>query len=135
MHQLLTLAKQQEQDALTLQRSFAEPVQLVGSAKLEDVQPPMGTDLRLMAALQAQQKAWMSTLGDECELVGALTGAGGVWPSAHAKQCEVDQLQARLRRVRETQQSILKLPDARRLLEQNICLQGLSVLPRTPAVP
>ncbi|MEB3322627.1 MAG: lysozyme inhibitor LprI family protein [Synechococcaceae cyanobacterium] len=83
---------------------------------------------RLLAALKAQQKAWLAYRSEECELVGSLSGAGGSWPSTHASQCEVDRTEQRLRRVRAAIRCVESLPLEKRWLEQNECLEPLAPL-------
>lgn len=71
------------------------------------------------ATLQAQQTAWLKYRIQECELVGALTGARGSWPSPHAKRREVSHTQQLLRRVRSAFACIQKTPTSDRLFSQN----------------
>jgi uncharacterized protein YecT (DUF1311 family) len=88
----------------------------------------IGTDGRLLAALETQHAAWLIYRDAECELVGSLTGSGGSWPSTYASQCAVNHLEQRLRRVRSARRCIGKLPVETRVYEQNNCLQQLAPL-------
>lgn len=50
----------------------------------------------LVMAFSAQQQAWNSYRKADCELAGAITGAGGGWPTAYALKCEVGVSRRRL---------------------------------------
>jgi uncharacterized protein YecT (DUF1311 family) len=85
-------------------------------------------DARLLADLKTQQVAWLKYRTEECELIGALTGAGGTWPSTYAKKCEVNHTDQRIRRVSSAIRCIGKISNEKRLFEQNNCLQQLAPL-------
>ena len=90
--------------------------------------PPIPPDGRLIKALEAQQAAWKRYVGDECELVGSLSGSGGSWPSAYAVRCEANLAELRVRRTRAAISCIEKMPPATRRLDQNRCLYQLAPL-------
>lgn len=99
---------------------------LVSEAKTQS--PPLPPDGRLIKALEAQQTAWKRYVRDECELVGALSGSGGSWPSTYAVRCQANLAELRVRRARAAISCIEKMPPARRRLEQNRCLYQLATL-------
>ncbi len=86
------------------------------------------SDRRLQLALESQHQAWMAYRSAECELVGALSGAGGAWPSTYATQCEANLSERRLRTVTAAARCVRKLPAANRALDQNRCLYQLGPL-------
>ncbi len=89
---------------------------------------PIPPDERLIAALKAQQAAWTRYRADECELAGALTGAGGSWPSTYAVRCEANLTELRVRRTRSAIGCLEGLPPAKRRLGGNQCLYQLMPL-------
>ena len=120
---LMLVARQNAVQAC-LEGRHEELVKLVSSSASGESR----TDERLLAALKTQQAAWLKYRTDECELIGSLTGAGGTWPSTYANRCEVNHTEQRLRRVRSTIRCIEKIPNEKRLLEQNNCLRQLAPL-------
>lgn len=126
MHTGLLLVEKQKSAEKRLASSHGELVKLVSSAPTP--KPEIHVDERLLAALKTQQVAWLKYRSEECELIGSLTGAGGTWPSTYANQCEVNHTEQRLRRVRAAIRCIEKMPNDKRWLEQNTCLQQLAPL-------
>ena len=124
MHTGLLLVQQQNSAEKLLASKHEELVKLVSSSSAEGVR----VDERLLAALKTQQAAWLRYRTEECELVGSLTGAGGTWPSTYANRCEVNHTDQRLRRVRSAIRCIEKIPNEKRIFEQNNCLQQLAPL-------
>lgn len=124
MHIGLRLVQKKAADEKLLARKHEELVKLVSSPSTENVT----VDGRLLAALKTQQAAWLKYRTEECELVGALTGAGGTWPSTYAVKCEANHTEQRLRRVRSAIRCIEKMPDEKRIFGQGNCLQQLAPL-------
>lgn len=124
MHTGLLLVQQQNSAEKLLASKHEELVKLVSSSSAEGIR----VDERLLAALKTQQAAWLKYRTEECELVGSLTGAGGTWPSTYANRCEVNHTDQRLRRVRSAIRCIEKIPNEKRIFEQNNCLQQLAPL-------
>jgi len=124
MHTGLVLLQRQQQAEQLLASAHDELVKLVAASSVDEIP----VDERLVAALKAQQVAWLKYRTEECALVGALTGAGGAWPSTHARQCEVNHTEQRLRRVRSAAQCVRKISPDKRATEQNGCLQQLAPL-------
>ncbi len=83
---------------------------------------------RIISALGTQQLAWHKYVAEECELVGALTGAGGTWPSTYARKCSANHTEQRLRRVSSAVQCIKKLAPQDRQFSMSQCLQQLAPL-------
>lgn len=83
-------------------------------------------DARLVAALESQHAAWLVYRTAECELFGALTGAGGTWPTTHAIGCEAQQTEQRVGRVVSTHACIEALAADARQFGQNACLYRLA---------
>jgi uncharacterized protein YecT (DUF1311 family) len=124
MHTGLLLVQKQKQTDAALSRQFEELVQVVSDAKSSGV----STSSRLIDALGAQQKAWLSYRSVECELIGSLTGAGATWQSTYANQCELNHAELRLRRVRSALRCIKRIPADQRIFDQSNCLQQLAQL-------
>lgn len=85
----------------------------------------MLTNSSLLYALAAQQKAWFDYRQHECELVGALTGAGGNWPTAWEIICEADQAESRLEIINSTVACVEKSYEAEASLDRIECLEKL----------
>jgi uncharacterized protein YecT (DUF1311 family) len=100
----------------TLQRMHSELVKLVSPF----------SDERLIQALTEQETAWLQYRGEECELIGALTGAGGSWPSTYAVRCESNLTYDRLRRVRSAIRCVNRIPADQRSVDSYTCLQQLA---------
>jgi uncharacterized protein YecT (DUF1311 family) len=120
MHTGLLLHQNQEKIEKQMGAKHAELVDLVSA-----VDAAHG---RLVEALRSQQAAWAKYRSEECELIGALTGAGGSWPSTWAAQCTANHTDQRLRRIRSAITCIQKIPTDNRAFEQNRCLQQLAPL-------
>jgi hypothetical protein len=83
---------------------------------------------RLVAAIEAQHAAYLKYVERECELVGALTGAGGSWPSTYAVKCEAVLIERRFRRVSDAVACIDRLPADKQEFGQENCLYQLAQL-------
>ncbi|WP_375058593.1 lysozyme inhibitor LprI family protein [Zobellella sp. DQSA1] len=121
MHTALLQAEQQQHLDKQLARQHQELVAQVA------LSAPVGME-RVVAALQAQQAAWLNYRREECELVGSLTGAGGTWPSTHAIICEVTLTEQRLGHVQRATQCIERTRNEERTHGQSDCLQPLASL-------
>lgn len=97
-------------------------IDLVASARGKGLEPQR----RLLTALEEQQAAWHDFMVKSCELTGVLSGAAPSWQSAWAAKCETSQRERRLRQLREAIECIRRLPEDRRLFEQEQCLQRLA---------
>ncbi len=82
---------------------------------------------RVISALKAQQSTWVKYEVDECELVGALTGSGGNWPSAYANLCEIDLVKARASALTDAIKCIKAVPLKDSWMQSN-CLNALTPL-------
>lgn len=123
MHTGLVLAQQLKTIEKRLALKHKELMAMVGSATPANV-----TIERVVQALENQQQTWLRYKTEECELIGALTGAGGSWPSTHAVRCEVNLTDLRLRSVRYALRCVTTLPEETRGYEQSRCLQQLAPL-------
>lgn len=83
-------------------------------------------DQRLVSALESQHAAWLVYRTAECELFGALTGAGGTWPTTHALGCDGQQTEQRVEEVVAAIDCIESLPAEDREFGQNACLYRLA---------
>lgn len=86
------------------------------------------TTRRIVSALRQQQASWETYRGDECSLVGALTGAGGTWPSTYANRCEVELANDRLQRIESALGCIQDIPEEDRMFEHVDCIMDLTPL-------
>lgn len=124
MHTMLVLGEEGESLERALAAKHDELVRVVATSSTDG----LAVDSRLLAALKAQQDAWLTYRTDECELIGSLTGAGGTWPSTWALDCEVKHTRSRLLQVRSAISCIENIPALKRIFEQNECLQQLAPL-------
>jgi uncharacterized protein YecT (DUF1311 family) len=85
-------------------------------------------DGRVITALKAQQDGWLKYRTEECELIGALSGAGGSWPTTHALRCEANHTDRRLRSVQSALACVAKVPKNSSGFDQHACLQQLAPL-------
>jgi uncharacterized protein YecT (DUF1311 family) len=85
-------------------------------------------DTRLLEALKTQQAAWLNYRDFECELIGSLTGAGATWKSTYAGECVRNLTDQRLIRVRHAMRCIRRMPEEKRVFDQQSCLQQLAPL-------
>ena len=89
-----------------------------------------GGGTRLIEALRAQHRAWLEYRVAECEVAGALTGAGGSWPSTYAVACEARLTERRYRRVDAAAICVRGLAPASRQRDAGACLRRM--LPLDP---
>ncbi len=85
-------------------------------------------DLRLIKGLKSQQTAWTQYRTEECGLIGALTGAGGSWPSTYAVQCETRLAEERARRLLTARRCVEKKVAEKQAFDLNTCLYQLAPL-------
>ncbi|KHL69035.1 hypothetical protein SF06_23710 [Pseudomonas flexibilis] len=108
-------------------------IEQVGAAPVTDETPQ--PDGMLTRALRDQQKAWLRYRAGECQLIGALTGAGGSWPSAYATDCELSLGQQRLEDVQAARECINAISEQDRIFEQGECLRDLAPMARDLPIP
>lgn len=118
MNMGLTAAQQRDAIQKKLERTYTQLVALVSSNEV------LGDQLG--KPLQAAQDEWYKYSNAECSLVGALTGAGGSWPSTYTVQCELGLAYQRLRRVRSAIRCINRESKSGYGLEWTSCLQQLA---------
>lgn len=89
-------------------------------------------DGRITRAVDTLHATWRRLRGDDCELHGALTQAGGTWPSVWATDCEVAATRARIATVDAVIRCITRMPADERRYRRFDCLSRLRVLPAPP---
>lgn len=95
-------------------------------AKLEElIRTTDPHDTRLHSAVKAQHEAWLEYHPHECEMVGALSGAGGTWPSTYAVRCEANLVNNRMNAVRNAMRCINRAPEKTRRYAVADCLYQL----------
>jgi uncharacterized protein YecT (DUF1311 family) len=114
----LLLVQKRQATEKRLEKKYDELVLLTGSASM------LGP--RVAQALKAVQVEWLKYRGAECALVGALTGAGGTWPSTYAVRCEANLTDQRLRRVRSATRCVHRAIAKNQEFEESNCLQQLA---------
>jgi uncharacterized protein YecT (DUF1311 family) len=120
MHTAYLMAERGDAATAQLEARHAELLALVEAHR----SPYMGT--RVPAALQAGHAAWPAYRSAACELFGALTGAGGTWPTTHALDCEAQLTEQRLADVTAALACIRALPVDEREFGQAGCLAPLA---------
>ena len=79
----------------------------------------------LARAVASQHAQWLAYHHADCELAGALTGAGGTWPTVHGISCKNETIAERLDVVRRATTCLRQsAPDGPRY-ERLGCLQEL----------
>lgn len=126
MHTGLTAVAEQQRADRQLAAEHKTVIRLLSETVPE--QASYWPDGRLVAALKSQQTAWLHYRSEECELIGALTGAGGSWPSTYAGKCALNHARRRLSRVRAASRCIQSIPVNMRSAEAARCLQQLAPL-------
>lgn len=79
----------------------------------------------LARAVASQHETWLAYRDADCELAGALTGAGGAWPSVHGVTCRIDHFTQRIETVDSANTCLRALPPGSPGYEQLACLNGL----------
>lgn len=79
----------------------------------------------LARAVASQHQKWLAYRSIDCELAGALTGAGGAWPGVHGLTCQTEQISQRLEVVNSASACLRALPPDGPGYEQLQCLNGL----------
>ncbi|HTO18133.1 MAG TPA: lysozyme inhibitor LprI family protein [Pseudomonas sp.] len=133
MHTGLLLAEELAALDETLAQAHRALTEQVGSARVTD-ETPQDNSL-LTKALREQQKAWLKYRSGECRLIGALTGAGGSWPSTYATDCELSLGQQRLEDVQAARECINAISEQDRIFEQGECLRDLAPMARDLPIP
>ena len=87
-----------------------------------------GGGTRLIEALRAQHRAWLLYRVAECEVAGALTGAGGSWPSTYAVACEAQLTERRYRRVGAAAICVRGIASTSRQRDAGACLRPILAL-------
>lgn len=129
MHTGLLLVAQRKDIEKHLAAAHERLLDLVSSATASD--ETSQENEMLFEALKTQQSAWLQYQTDECRLVGAMTGAGGTWPSTYQNECMVKLTKQRLEHVQSAITCIERIPGDKRRFEQNECMQPLVPLANT----
>jgi uncharacterized protein YecT (DUF1311 family) len=114
----LLLVRQRQATEKRLEKKYDELVLLTASASM------LGPSV--VQALKAEQVEWLKYRGAECTLVGALTGAGGSWPSTYAVRCEANLTDQRLQRVLAATRCLHRAIAKNQEFDESNCLQQLA---------
>lgn len=133
MHTGLLLAEDLKALDEVLGEAHQALIDKVSSAPVTD-ETPQDSSL-LGKALRDQQKAWLRYRTGECRLIGALTGAGGSWPSTYATDCELSLGQQRLEDIQAAHACIDAISEQDRIFEQGECLRDLAPMARDLPIP
>ena len=125
MHTAYLMSARRDAADIRLQAAHETLLAQVKSGHLDH----MGT--RLPSALQDAHLGWQAYRTPSCELFGAATGAGGLWPTVQALECEHEVTEQRLRAVQSALACIRELPADEREAMQGDCLFVLA--PRLPS--
>ncbi len=79
----------------------------------------------LARAVTSQHESWLAYRNADCELAGALTGAGGAWPSVHGISCRIEHITQRIKAVHAASICLRALPSNGADYERLECLQEL----------
>ena len=97
---------------------------------LQRVAPAVRDQGRLVAALKAQQAAWLQYRNATCDLAGAISGAGGSAASTRTLQCKADWAEAQRMRLWTALDCIGQDAPADRGAELERCLPALVAPPQ-----
>jgi uncharacterized protein YecT (DUF1311 family) len=92
---------------------------------LQRVAPEVRDQGRLIAALKAQQAAWLQYRDTTCNLAGTLSGAGGSAASTRTLQCKAEWAEAQRMRLWTALDCIGQVAPADRAAELDRCLPPL----------
>ncbi len=84
-----------------------------------------GEPPRLARAVASLHESWLAYRNADCELAGALTGAGGAWPAVHGITCRIDHLTQRTEVLDSATSCLQALPLDSYDFERLECLQAL----------
>ena len=120
MHTTYVMAERVDAATAQLEARHAELLELVEAHR------SLHMGLRVPSALEAEHAAWPAYRSAACELFGALTGAGGTWPTTHALDCEAQLTEQRLSAVTAALACIRALPLDEREFGHAVCLAPLA---------
>ncbi len=92
---------------------------------LQRVAPEVRDQGRLVAALKAQQAAWLKYRDATCDLAAPLSGTGGSAASTFTLQCKAEWTEAQRMRLWTALDCIGQVPPADRAAELDRCLPAL----------
>lgn len=108
---------------------FARLVETKQSDLIKLVSNSRSANSPIVHALQELHAEWLLYYPRECELFGALSGAGGSWQSTYMMKCEANLVYRRFHRLKYAISCISRIPQDRRLeYSLNLCLYQLSPL-------
>jgi hypothetical protein len=94
---------------------------------------------RLQGGILGLDSAWLAWRAEDCDLAGAMTGAGGSWPATWSVACEVEETARRIRIVRRSRNCLRALLPKRRDDNEGDgvpeCLAPLRLLRASPPQP
>lgn len=107
---------------IRLNKKHQELIQLI---KESDTRPSAS---RLLTAIDKIHKAWQQFKVQECDLMGALSGAGGSWPTTHALRCEANLTHRRYLAVRSALKCVQRTQKKNLPFQMDTCLYQLGSL-------
>ncbi len=96
--------------------SLVEQIQ----SNLEQHKPYYGQ--QLLSLFKNHNESWINYVDSTCRVVGAMTGAGGSWPSFYSLECETNMNDQRLFTLTNTLQCIKRNTKNNRNYEIPACL-------------
>ena len=129
MHTQILLSRAQAGPKSELERLNAEVVAFFSSPKESERRKCCGGE-RLVEAIKEHQKAWGLAVQAECEIAGALTGAGSPWQTVEAQKCEAAQVAQRIAATKEALDCLSMAPQEDPSWEQEKCMRP--IIPNAP---
>ena len=105
-----------------------ELVEKITTDSIREINGSKYPDQRLVDAVADLHTSWLAYYPKECELIGALSGAGGSWPSTYATRCEANLVYRRFNRLKAAMNCIDRIPERQRPYSLSQCLYQLSPL-------
>lgn len=107
---------------IRLNKKHQELIQLIKESD------PRNSASRLITAIDNVHKSWQQFKVQECALMGALSGAGGSWPTTHALRCEANLTHRRYLAVRSAIKCIQRVRPKDLPFQIDTCLYQLGSL-------
>lgn len=107
---------------IRLNKKHQELIQLIKESD------PRNSDSRLVTAIDNVHTSWQQFKVQECALMGALSGAGGSWPTTHALRCEANLTHRRYLAVRSAIKCIQRVRTKNLPFQIDTCLYQLGSL-------
>jgi uncharacterized protein YecT (DUF1311 family) len=105
-----------------LQERHDDLTKLLSNSSNKNINPAIATTLK------EQQNSWNKYITDECDLIGRLSGAGGLWQQVYAIKCENNLIENRITRINSAIKCINKISLGKPEIYKLNCLEQLATM-------